>query len=452
MGLMSALPPRILAKYHVTPPESFLKAQANTVALTFKILPAYPMRDIAGEYVRPEGCNFKPHHADPCIDLEHRRHPIVKGMPVAWARASLSKPGAPYAVEMVKLNFAADGKPPLWHTVPVGTEYYDKSCKISMQVFAMRESGDLPAASLEFSPVSGHVKALGTWNHLDNREACDFDAVDVHRWTACERGVNPGALLVLDKSLNRGSQVPSPLERILKDKRVNVGGQWEPLHGYILKALAPADTPKRTTVTVERKAMEPDTMAAPAPDATLETESAAAVDEMAGDDGVAHNGVTAIYSAGQTCEACADQCEADLENTDNPELYRDAMKLVAMQRALGEKWKALGDKHDAKIQAMKGGKESPAESEDTATDTSKDEDGTYKAVRRAYKPVLKAVHEHNVKRFRLSDLQATEPVAKATETAAEPETLEQALERIRREDPEGWRRIQREQNLIDACS
>lgn len=444
-----------LAKWHTAPPPAFRKSRADTRALTFKSLLTYPMRDIAGDYVRPDGCDFRSHQLDPSVDLEHGRHPHVKGMPVCWARESLSKPGAPYAVEMVRLNFADEGQPAQWHTVPVGTEYYDKSCPVSMQVFAMREDGTLPASSLEFRAVPGFYKSLGK-SPLEPRDAYDFQRADVVRWTVCAMGVNPGALTI---QKSRGQvPPPEPILKVLRDGRVNVGGRWEPLHGAIRKALSPYGVPTstRTTVRVE-KAMEDDDAMADmdmgGDEMTPAIETGVDMD-MDMDAAPASNGVAALYAHAQMLMDACDQLDADLENTDSPELYREGKKLCDMARAMAEKVKGAGDKHDAKLAALKGGGDDVAEEvaeteeveEEPVPDMGTDDDGVLKAVRPVYRKAL-AARKAAVKRFREADLKPA-TVAKASA----PETPEQALKRIAREEPAKYAEFQRQLKLIEACS
>jgi hypothetical protein len=413
--------PRYLAKYAAPPPPAFLKAPANSVALTFKSLLTYPMHDLAGDYVVPSGCDFTPHAEDPCIDLEHRRHPMVKGMPVAWARESLGEPGAPYAVEMVKLNFAGEGNPADWHTVPVGTEFFNKSCRVSMQVFALRESGGLPASSLEFSMVPGFYKAIG-WSEMERRDAYYFDRVAVQRWTVCERGVNPGAM-TLTKSRTAPPQVPCVLGKILADKRLNVGGTYEPLHGYILKALAPEGPPaKRTTVRVEHKAMDP--LTAPQDD-ELTTTNEDAVEEMAPP---AKPTVQSHYDLAQGMLDLIDQAEAQLEGGEHVGGKKFLMKKFEKLRADVEDIKANGDKIDAEL-SKKGGDAEPEDGDEEddplPEPVEKDGDGVMKGIRPVYRKAIK--------RFRLADLVAAPPARTVAKSANEPElTPEQEAALTRR--------------------
>jgi hypothetical protein len=361
-------------------------------------------------------------------------------MPVAWLRDTLSEPGGRYAVDMVRLNFGPDGGPEEWHTVPVGTNYFDRSCRVSSQVFALVEADALPAVSLEFRPVPGFLKSLGR-SPLEPRDAYRFARADVFGLAVCAKGVCPHALTV-KKSAAVAEQVPPALARIIADRRVNVGGSYEPLHPYILKALLPlAPQPTRTTVRVEKSAMEPDDM---------QTGNEAAVAEAMPEDeggGVAHNGVTALYAHADAITEACDQLEADLEKTDNPQLYQEGLKLCDMARALAEKVKASGDKHDAKLQAMKdGGEESEPEAEpdgdEAAPEMDKDDEGVFKSVRPPYKPLLKAM---KVKRFKLADLNAVQK-------SDAPETPAEALQRIKRDEPEKYALIERELRLIAACS
>lgn len=389
---MSSQPRSLFAaKYPRTPaPKRIAKALgADTSKLTFTSLLSYPCTDLAGDYVSTSGCDFTPHKADPAIDLEHRRHPQIKGMPVAWARESLSEPGAPYSVEMVALDFGADAEPPGRHVVPVGTEFFDKSCKVSMQVFALREQGVLPASSLEFSLVPGCYKAIG-WSDLENREAYHFDRVRVHRWTVCEKGVNPGALLV-GKSVP-STQVPSPLGKILQDRRVNVGGRYEPLHGLILKALLPADThAKRSTVRVE-KGMYDET-----PD-ELETQDEAMADaplEPDGDEAPAKPTVQAHYDVAQGLTDLIAAAEAALEASEHVKGKQFLTKKLDQIRALAEDVKAMGDKIDGELSGGKGEPDGDEASEDDSEpiggEIETDDDGVMKGLRPVYRKAIKRV-------------------------------------------------------------
>lgn len=412
---------RFLARYDRPPPTALKKAiGANTSNLTFASLLTYPLKDLAGDYVHPSGGDFTPHHADPCIDLEHRRHPTVKGMPVAWARESLDEPGAPYSVKMVPLDFDALGT----HTVPIGTEYYDKSCRVSMQVFAMREQGALPASSLEFSPLPGFQKSIG-WSNLEGREAYEFSRYSVHRWTVCERGVNPGAL-VLEKSLRSHRQVPTACAKILADKRVNVAGSWEPLHERILKALLPAgsqDT-KGTTVRVENKAMDyeqPD-------DAQLDTQNETQVDEATpeGDAGPpAKPTVQAHYDFAQGLLDLIDQAESQLESSEHLKGKQFLTKKLEQIRGLAEDIKASGDKIDGELSGNKSdAPEDDSDSEPVGDEIETDDDGVMKGIRPVYRKAIK--------RFKLADVQKAQQTIATPSGELAPEQEAEYLRRIER--------------------
>ncbi|TXI11129.1 MAG: hypothetical protein E6Q76_02965 [Rhizobium sp.] len=230
-------------------PERLRKGQADDRALTLQSVLSAPYPDLAGDIVDPAGLDFSPHAATATIDLEHRRDPAVRGLPVAWARPSLKKAGPYHHPVPTKLNFGTDDEPE-WHVVPVATEWFDPGSKLSMQVFALCRSDAFPGRSLEFSPVGGYAKALGR-SPLEDRPAYHFRKALVHCWTVCAQPVCEQALQqqVVTKSVR---QVPpaEAMVRVLRDQRVNVGGRWEDLLPELYKALAPTDTPKKATVSV----------------------------------------------------------------------------------------------------------------------------------------------------------------------------------------------------------
>jgi hypothetical protein len=374
---------RLLAKWDRPAPASFLKSATNTVALTHKSLLTYPTVDLAGDYVNPEGCDFTPHMADPVVDLEHRRHRLVKSLPVAWARASFEEPGAPYAVEMVRLNFAEEGKPDDWHTVPVGTEFYKSGERVSMQVFALREQGALPASSLEFAMLKGFYKEKG-WSDLEGRKAYHFDRVSVHRWTVCERGVNPGALL-LGKSLGtERTQVPV-LERIIRDRRVNVGGRYEPLHPTIIKALAAEPPAKNTTVRVE-KGMQ-------GYDDTPDDLQTATMDAAQGDMGMGGTGVDdgtgsdmggptptakAAYDLAQSVYDLCEQTKAGIRQSEHKAGRKEVLALCAELEKISRRAMLAGHKVSADVADDGDGdvpdpEDTPDEGDETAEGDESDE-------------------------------------------------------------------------------
>jgi hypothetical protein len=417
-------------------PQLIRKAETSIAGMWRKAILTFPCTDLAGDFVNPSGLNFAEHQRDPSIDLEHGRTPDVRGRPVAWARESLDKPGAPYAVEWKSLNIADDGQPPEYHNLPVGTSYFNPSDRISSQVFALVEQDALPAVSLEFKPVHGFYKSLGK-SPLEARDAYRFERADVVRWTLCARGVNPGALNVLK---GMGQQVP-PLQRILIDRRVKVGGAWEPLCEVIYKALAPAPAKRTTVSTAGLKAMDNQYQQQPTPtDDPLATANENAVDDMQ-DDAPALGGVSAKYKFAQTIMDACNEYEQDMQSSDSPELRKMAEKFRAMAKQLAGKVKGAADKHDARLSGDPDadmdedtgeeedgeGKKSDADADtDDDADMEEDEEGTFKAVRGPYKPILKAVHTANmdkVKRFREADLSTPRPAPQVRKSPPQSEEL-----------------------------
>lgn len=419
---------------HRTLQRTFFKATPSDEWSVSAVL-SVPVEDLAGDVLDPAGLNFDPHKADPWVDLEHEANLQGTRRPAGWARSTLSVAGGVYAVTKARLDVY--GVP---HDLPVGTTYFDRDDPLQRQVYHLIRSGALPGVSLEFRPVDGFMKSRGfdsPYPHpLPKRDAYEFARADVVRWTHCVEPVCPGALTILksvapelraaveaEDAANRDA-----LAKALRDKKV--GG--ETIHEHILKSLARY---RPTTTLVAVKAMSETTYD---PDMPEEVDN-----EMSPDDegGPANNGVTALYSHAQAIEDACEQFEADLDHTDNPQLYKEAMALCESARALCEKAKACGDKHDAKLQKMKSGAEpdeaEPVDGEEAEPDMEKDDEGVYKAVRPAYRPILKAVR--GVRRYSLAE------VAKGIELAradARVETTAEALARLQKENPAEYARLE----------
>jgi hypothetical protein len=345
------------------------KSKADTRALTIESVLSAPYPDLAGDIVEPAGLNFATHAKTAVIDLEHRRHPGVRDAVVAWARPSLRKAGPYHHPIPTRLNFNTDESPE-WHTVPVGTEWYDPDDQLSMQVFALCEQDALPGRSLEFTP-RGVAKARG-WSALENRKAYTFPAADVHCWTVCAQPVCDLAYQAVRKSVPQVPQADAIL-RVLTDKRVRVGGFLEVAHPTLLKALsAHAPATKRTTVRVEQKAMddEMDQMPADGTESALEAETQGPEDAAP-----ASNGVTAMLAHVQAVSESVDKLEADLASSDNPQLIADGKRAADQTRKLLTKISATAEKHDAKIQAAMGGQHSEPDGDEGADATETDGDG-----------------------------------------------------------------------------
>lgn len=388
--------------------------KADTRALCVRSVLSWPYPDLAGDIVDLDGIDFTPHKSHCEIDLEHARTHL-KAYPVAWARESLSKPGAPYAVERVHMNLAGPGEPDEWHTVPIGTSYFDPSDRISSQTFALVEQGLLPAVSGEFRMVPGFYKSLGP-SPLEPRSAYRFTKSLWDKWTLCARPVNGGAVHLEDDTIHKAHPVPVGLATILRDRRVSVGGLWEPLHGRLLKALADVVTPGSTTTAHIRwgKAMEPDDdddFGALAGDGFPDesgTDADLTPDMEEGMDAPPANGVSAIYAHVQALEDAADALESDLNNSDNPKLITEVRATLADLRKHSAKLKKLGDKHDAKLQAVKGGEAEPDDADDAepdaAPDMERDEEGILKAVRPVYRAALLSIKKAQPRRLKASEV------------------------------------------------
>ena len=383
--------------------------QTDDTALSVTSLLTFPIVDHAGDYVEPAGCDFTLHAADPGVDIEHT------GRIVAYARKSLNKPGAPYSQTWG--DFEIDGQT---HRLPVGTSYFDASDRVSSQVYQLVKSDALPGVSLEFLPVDGFAKSFGYRSPVDtHRDATRFLKSRVVRWTHCARPVNAGALVT--KSFK---QVPEALAKVLRDNRVGS----EMLDPVIRKAFATYELP-RTTIRVE-KAMGDETVY----DAGQPVEPAP-VDQPAEDDKPAIGGVATCYALVQEILDAIARHEEGMQASDSETLRAKGEKWRDKLSTIVEEIKGHTDAHDAKLNGSK----SDESTEDESTpdvDMSTDDDGMMKALRPVYRPTRNAVR---VKRFTAAE--AATAVQKAKDER--PETPEEVLERIRKEDPAGYRKIQR---------
>ena len=355
--------PRHLAPVYRTLSRTFLKAAPSEPDFCVRAVLSVAVEDVAGDIVLPDGLNFAPHQADPWVDLEHEAKLKEVRRPVGWARSTLDLPGGSYAVTKARLDVPGLGAQEL----PIGTTYFDRDNALQRQVYHLVRSGALPGVSLEFRPVEGFFKSRGFDSPypapLPRRDAYEFARADVVRWTHCVEPVCPGALTVL-KSL---PPELDPLAKALRDKRV----EGEALHLHIWKSLARYQ--HMTTLVAVNKST-----------------SARAADG----DPPANNGVTALYAHAQAIEGACDQFESNLGYTDNPRLLKEALALCAKARALALSAKQCGDRHDEKLQAMKSGGgdelDGDPDPEGTEPDMERDAEGVFKAVRSAYRPLLKA--------------------------------------------------------------
>lgn len=450
-----------------------LKSRVDARALSVTSLLSVPEPDLAGDIVRPDGLDWTLHRRDPALDLEHGRTG-VGGLTVAWARESLSQPGAPYSVKYKSLP----GQPcPL----PVGVSYFDPNDRISSQVFALVERDALPGVSLEFHPVRGCMKSLGR-SPLEDRDAYEFTAARVVRWTHCATPVCPHAL-TFTKSLPPAVQVPEALVKILRDGRVGS----EVLLPVIRKALAhhlPV-TPARVVVDKAMPMNQPDVED---PQASVYDDAGAGADDAMGTDPSAdpmgeqpQNGVEAGYAHVQQCMELTRQLQQDMTRSDSPELRKGSAKHCAKIEAALEDFKAFIDAHKAKLDGKPdtGGDEEGEDGDDedgeSASDSSADdsdkgddEDGKPPFTKKAVAPVLppplefdddgilaglspretrvcKAVAyaAREVRRYRLSELPPddeppVEPEAVEKADDGGEETLADAYARIERDDPAGY--------------
>lgn len=390
------------------------KSSVDTSECTSTALLSYPEHDLAGDLVIPEGIDFIPHMSSPGVDIEHRRDPAFGDATVGVA---VNKSGE-YRGRHVVLK-CDDGKS---RPLPVGTTHFDSANKLQMQAFALVERDVLPDVSLEFVPDMTCAKSLGR-SPLEARNAYEFGRVSVVRWTLCAKGVCPSATVLKAVHLD-------PLRSVLSAGRIGA----EPLHPTIKKALSHYLPSRTTTVTsgytpAETKAM--DSYAPPASDAPVDTEA-----PPEDDSAPALGGVAAMYAKVQALLDCVTQNESDMETSDSPDLRAFMEKIRGKVSAIAEEIKGRADKHDAKLNGEKeegeekDDKESDSDdSDDESPDMDTEDDGTLKAVRQPYKPILKACR---VQRYSLAEIRkAEEKKTPAAPLGDSPEDIAELEKQIR---------------------
>lgn len=398
-----------------------------TAALT------YPVHDRAGDYVQPDGGDWSVHKADPWVGLEHYRF--------SKSRNEMLLPGEPGATEeIVRVGTAADPDTGAHSVVlkampegrlPFGTTWFDPADRLSAQTFRLVEEGALEGVSLEFTLRKGMYRELGP-SPLERRNAYHVDGWNGLGWVHCVTPVNPGAQIL--KAVGAAQDI---VLRVVTSGRVGD----EPAHPLILKSLARFAPGKSATVTggftpVEMKAMDEqpaDMTAAYEPDG----------DEAGGGGG---NGITGVYDHAQQIEDLAASIAAIADTTDSGELAKDVAKLAAVITAAAEKVKAVADKHQAKLDAAKGGGEEAEPAEDAPADMDKDDDGVLKAMAPRH---YKAVKAARVRRFSKAEVAAAPVVAAPADPEAETLAYLTDLEKT---DPKAFRALAREAKQLQALT
>lgn len=422
------------APLRLTPlPEVYVKS-FDTKKLSVTSVLTYPVEDRAGDVVNPDGGDWREHKARPWVGLEHLRwhatEPNTAGLMgqrgittrpvvVAWARESLSQPGAPHAVALKAIEL--DGRT---HHLPVGTSYFDPSDELSAQTFRLIEEDALPGVSLEFRPDPVHKSVRHARSPLERRPSYDFDKWGALAWVHCAVPVNPGATVC--KSVLAATD---KLAGVLGAGRIGS----EPLHPVLFKALSRyLPEPTRTTVRIEAKAMNPDEQTPETAYDAADTDGDGTVDsqDAPADGGKPLNGVEAFYSKVQRLMDSNAELLSDMEASDSPELRAAAKKVCDKVCKIAEWAKGVADKHDAKLsgkapEADAGEEEDdadetePEEGDDDA-DMETDDDKTLKAVRPCYRPKLLAVHKAMLAARVVRVTKAQVAAAPTVETAPAP--------------------------------
>lgn len=402
------------------------KASVDTKALTSTAVLSCPDPDLAGDIVVAEGMDFSRHARDPRVDIEHRRHPDFGDATVGWARTTCKSAGGYYTVRPVPLE-CSDGA---IHPLPVATTYFDRDSALEVQVFALVEREILPAVSVEFIPDMTVAKSLGK-SPLESRDAYEFARVQVVRYTLCAKGVCPSALVA--KSASAEAYL-SPLRSVLSAGHIGS----EALHPTICKALSHYLPGKSSAVAsgfaapvVEKSDMDP--YAAPVADSPAPVDTAP---EEPVEEAPALGGIAAMYAKVQALLDCVTQNESDMETSDSPELRSFMEKMRGKVEAIAEEIKGRADAHDAKLNGGKKdeGEKPEDEPDDAEPDMDTDDDGSLKAVRGPYKPILKACRG---RKYSLAEIKKAEekkgeqPAPELSTPGNTPEDVER-LERARR--------------------
>lgn len=387
-----------------------------TAALT------WPGRDRAGDVVNPAGGRYALHKADPWVGYEHLRWDASE---TGWVHADDRRAAFPVVIgsarnpdtgdyTVVHKSIPVDGRQ---EVIPFGTTHFNPRDRLSSQTFALVDDDTLPAVSLELTLVKGQFRELDR-SPLEPRPAYDLSQWNCTGWVHCAEPVNPGALTI------RKGLTPAQEKALRLAESGKVGS--EVAHPLLLKAFRDRYAPalgKSNTVTggfapTLEKAM-PDADMTPAYDPDADAVPAETDDTAP----APKNGVEAFYDHAQRILDQIADLEADMESSDSPELIDAANKIGRMLEAVAEKIKAHADKHDAKLQAKRGGQEPPADDagDDESADMDVDEDGVLKAMR---KPFYKAIKAARARRLTKAEFAAAAVVAPPP--ADSPEEIEKA--------------------------
>lgn len=418
-----------------------------TAALT------YPGADRAGDIVNPTGGDYSLHESDPRVGYEHRCwNKSMSGWVYPEDRESSGRPvfigtardPGTGSYSVVLKSVSVNGKQT---TLPFGTTYFSQHDELQSQMFRLIEDDTLPAVSLEMTLQKGRYRELGP-SPIELRPAFQLDGWNCLRWVHCAEPVNPGAL-TLRKGLSPaweralriaetgriGSELAHPLihkafrDRFTSVKPSTVAGGYS-----VRKAMDPKDQDQLDPAYTDTPT-EPDGDEAPVTDSTAVAPSG--------------NGITAVYDVAQQIEDLSNQLMQVTESTDSAELAKDVQKLSALITAAAEKVKAIGDRHQAKLDAVKGGSEPDEPSPDDAPDMTKDDDGVLKAMKAIH---YKAIRAARWKRFNKAEVDAA-PVVSAVQPAAASQSDELTAERvaaIRESNPKLYRQIARDLEKLSA--
>jgi hypothetical protein len=296
----------------------------------------------------------------------------------------------------------------------------------------------LPAVSLEFRATHGNK--LG-YSAMENRPAYEFINPQVVKYTHCAEPVCPAALLTVGKAVPVSPSLDL-LIPVLQTGKLGSESLDLKLLGVLRKSVAQY-TPRRILVAggfVEKAMDDPNAPAQTLYDGALDDEDMASVDGTPPGPPTA----AAAYELSQDLTDAIDRAEEKLKASEHIAGKKQILKRLEKIRGEIETLIGIGDQVTSDVGGDNEGEmteddETP-EVEEDATD--KDEDGVMKAFstpKRLW--VRKSLLAARAKRFSKAEVQDAPRQVNPAPADAD-ETLEQAIARIERDDPDGFKRIQ----------
>lgn len=388
-----------------------------------KSILTYPLKDYAGDYVRPDGGDWSEYPSNPLVNWTHET-PIGRG---AVSHKSLKFNGETCTVAVGLTNFfqsAADLKGIDLTKRETGTyrpigRYSEREClQTAEQVERLVRDDVATGVSVEFKAL--RYRELDEISILENRPCRHVDSWKALAYAHAFQPVNAGARTLLTAS---PGEVQEKAARILSLGKI-AGQAIQPVILKALRPLVPATT--RTTVRVENKAMEELSDTPPQMDSVAQDEETPSAGPTPA--------VRTLLDGAQMLTDLSDQLTASIAQSEHKKARRYVAKILEELKATAEEMNGMAEKVRAELEGdAAGADEEAAEADDAAAESDEDEadDGEYTAkampiTRRADGSIIcKSFPNWKPKRFTVADL--SEP-SKPSAPVDDPVTL-RALQR-----------------------